>query len=454
MHRHQLHRYTTRMLGVAALLALGSSAARADVRCGAQLQNDPCMEQNPVCPAAPQPLGLAAGSWPVYQHDAQHTGTTTELGPTCGSELWSRKLKGKVLSPLALAEPAPGQSEVLFVPAAKYPVCALDPDTGQELWCGTNELGKLVDRSSPAIGNGSMLYVGTRDNDLWAIDIPPASSSQGTVAWRQKVCTDGDITTPPLIGPDGLVYMGSDSLGGGTLVAMCPGPARQVKWCHNPIGGGVRNMSPALSPAGDKLYVVIAKSALAAYQPQTGQELWRIELEPRRGRVQRTPNYSPVVDPVTGRVFVGLDSGVWAVDTELDPVTNQERPVATLFHATSPAREKMLAPPALDRARDRLVFIAARGAQASLYAVGLDGTLQWKRSLPRGKPRNNPPVVDGAGRIYVTARKALLGLTPTGDTMWQVESRAPLASSPIIAGGRLYIGSANATVLAIGGCAP
>ena len=50
---------------------------------------------------------------------------------------------------------------------------------------------------------------------------------------------------------DGIVYMGSDSLGAGTLMAMCPGPTRQPKWCINPLGGGIRNASPALSTAGD-----------------------------------------------------------------------------------------------------------------------------------------------------------------------------------------------------------
>ena len=80
---------------------------------------------------------------------------------------------------------------------------ALNAADGTAYWCDTDNQGKLADRSSPAIGNGGLGYIGTRDNDLWAIDLPPFGGANATVAWREKVCTDGDITAPPVIGNDG-----------------------------------------------------------------------------------------------------------------------------------------------------------------------------------------------------------------------------------------------------------
>jgi outer membrane protein assembly factor BamB len=433
---------------------IASAGWAAEPRCSLALQKNVCLEATGTCPAAPPTVGLAAGSWPVFQQNAQHTGVTTQHGPACGNVAWTRKLAGKIFSAAALAEPAPGQPEILFVPAAKYPVCGLDPQTGAVLWCGTDDQGRLVDRSSPVIGNGTSLYVGTRDNDLWAIDLPSGSGEAGTVAWRQKICTDGDVTMPPAIGQDGMIYMGSDSLGAGTIMAMCPGPTREVRWCHNPMGGGFRNASPALNAAGDRLYVTVGRTTLIAYQPQTGDELWRIDLEPRRGGVGRTANYSPVVDPITGRVYVGLSKGLWAVDTVIDPETSRETPVATLLFATGPTRERLTAPPVLDRARNRILFGATRGSKPTLYAISLDGSLLWKRSdLPRGRFENNPPVVDGNGRIYLTLRKAILGLAPNGNPLWQVNSpTATFVASPIVANGMLYVGSTNSTVYAVGGC--
>jgi len=443
-----------RRIALAALaVAVPSTSAReagAAPRCEISLQNDVCMEANPVCPAVASPLGVSPGSWPVFQGNVQHTGQSTFAGPTCADSVWSQRLAGRILSSAVLAPGNPGETETLFVPVGKAPVCAIDPASGAIRWCDTDEQGKRADRSSPVVGNGDFTYIGTRDNDLWAIDIPPLGSPNATVAWRQKVCTDGDITVPPIIGADGLVYMASDSLGAGTLMAMCPGPARQPKWCVNPVGGGIRNASPALSPTGDQLYVVIGGGALGAFHPQTGAELWRVQLEPRTS-IGRNSNLAPVVDPNTGRIYVGLKQGLWAVDP---PVTPGGTPTVTLFLDTRGSRERFEAPSALDLVHGRVVVGASRGQVSTLYAIGLDGQVVWQRSnLGRGKFQNNPPVVDAQGKIYLTLDKSLFAFNADGSTLWRRDFAARFPASPILGDGRLYVGTTDGTMHAIGGCA-
>ena len=436
---------------VAAVVLAASHVQAAPPRCAIDLQNNVCLEANPVCPAVSSPVGVNAGDWPAFQGNVQHTGQSAFDGPTCSDSIWSTRLVGRILSSPVLAEGNPGEPQTLFVPVGKAPVCAIDPATGTVRWCETDNEGKRADRSSPVVGNGDFTYIGTRDNDMWAIQIPPIGGFPGHVAWRQKVCTDGDITVPPIIGADGLVYMASDSLGAGTIMAMCPGPTRQVKWCINPVGGGIRNASPALSPAGDALYMTIAGGTLGAYQPQTGAVLWQASLEPE-GRVGRNSNLAPVVDPNTGRIYVGLRQGLWAVDP---PTTPGGTPTVTRFLDTRGARQRLEAPAALDLAHGRVIVGASHGPASTLYALDTAGNVLWQRSdLGRGKFQNNPPVVDAAGRIYLTLDKSLIALKPDGTNLWRREFPSRLPSSPILANGRVYVGTTNGQVYAIGDCAP
>jgi len=444
-----------RLLLAASVALLGTAGvADADTRCGIELQNDVCLEANPLCPGTAATLGPNPGSWTGFQRDPQHTGRSPFPGPACNNVVWTTKLKGKILAAPTLAEPAEGEPESLYVPVGKIPICALNPDTGATRWCGTNELGKIPDRSSPVVGNGNLLYVGTRDNDLWAIDAMGVNGQQATVAWRQKVCTDGDVTTPPTIGYDGIVYMGSDSLGAGTLMAMCPGTSRQLKWCKNPVGGGgVRNTSPALSLNGERLYVAIGAGALGAFDPEFGTELWRVQFEPPGG-VGRAPNYSPVVHPLGGIIYIGTNKGIWAIEHQIDPETGKDVAAARLLFDMTPRRQRVYSPPALDYTRDTLVFGASRGNISTLYAIDLDGNLRWERPLPRGRFRNNPPVIDSDGRIYVALSRTLYAFGPDGTPLWELAGRSFYESSPILASGRLYAAQVNGTVLAVGDCAP
>jgi outer membrane protein assembly factor BamB len=455
VHRHASRRRRSAPRLLAALLAalaLASADARADTRCGIALQNDVCLEANPLCPGSTRPLGPNPGSWPTFQRDAQHTGWSPVAGPTCGNVIWSTKLRGSILSSATLAQPTAGDPETLYVPVGKAPICALEPSNGSVKWCSTTDLGKLPDRSSPAVGNGSLIYVGTRDNDLWAIDATSASSGTASVAWRQKVCTDGDVTTPPTIGYDGIVYMGSDSLGAGTLMAMCPGDQRQLKWCKNPVGGGgIRNASPALSLNGEHLYVTLGAHSLAAFDPEFGVELWRVQFEPAGG-VGRAPNYSPVVHPLTGLVYLGTNKGIWEIEHHVDPETSHESASARLLFDMTPYRERVYSPPALDPLRNVIVFGASRGNASTLYAIGVDGTLKWRKPMPRGRFRNNPAVTDVDGRIYVAFGKGVHAFDENGTALWTTPHKRGFSASPILAAGRLYAGTTDGTMMAIGDC--
>jgi outer membrane protein assembly factor BamB len=436
----------SRVLAALAMSVAVATVAGADTRCGTALQNDVCLEATGTCPAFGSP-GPANSPWPLFQQNVQHTGKSPVAGPTCSKQIWQQKIRGKILSTPAIAEDG-----TLYVASAKNPICALNPANGAVYYCGTDNIGKLPDYSAPAIGNADFLYVGTRDNDLWAIDLPPTNATEAPVAWRQKVCTDGDITTSPAIGSDGIVYMGSDSLGGGTIMAMCPGSTRQIKWCINPLGGGIRDVSPALDTTDSTLYVTYNGTTVLGLDAETGVQQWKVELETQVNGV-RGSNYTPVVDPTTGKIYVGLDHGLYVVTP---PASLPGTATSQLLYPTySLARQSMYSPPALDTANGTIFFMAAQGQRPTFYATDFNGNLKWKKDdtvIGRGRGRNTPPVIDANGNVYFVTKKQLFAFDKNGNQLFMIATPRQFESAPILASGRLYVGSVDGTVTAIGDC--
>lgn len=441
------------LLSLVPLLPPVARGAHAALRCSNELQVDVCLEADGTCPAFSGTPGPVDAEWANFQRDPQHTGKSALRGPTCDRVLWQSKVRGPVLSQPAVGRPLPAESDgVLYVASAKYPVCAFSPRDGSQLWCATENRGKLPDRSAPALGNDDSIYVGTRDNDMWNMKLPATTPGVAPeILWRQKVCTDGDISTSPVVSPEGLVYMGSDSLSAGTIMAMCPGPERHVKWCHNPVGDGIKNVSPALDPTGTRLYVSAGGRDLIAYDASTGEEKWRVRMEERRNGL-RGANYSPVVNPSTGRIYFGGDEGVIAVDPIVAPGSGAESAAVSIL-ATPDKGEILTSPPAIDVANGRIYFGAARGFNGALYAADLaTGARVWRIEVPKSQMRNRPPVIDGDGNVFYVGRYTIHGLRPDGTEMWRVDTGDDFQSAPVLARARLYAATRQGKLFAIGGC--
>jgi outer membrane protein assembly factor BamB len=85
----------------------------------------------------------------------------------------------------------------------------------------------------------------------------------------------------------------------------------------------------------------------------------------------------------------------------------------------------------------------------------LNGTLKWKKdylAIGRGRARNTPPVIDANGNIYVVVKKALLAFDKNGNQLFSMTTPRQFQSAPILGNGRLYVGSVDGYVSAIGDC--
>ncbi len=120
--------------------------------------------------------GSSGEDWPTFRHDPGRSGAvTTTVPPTGLKRTWSAQLGGR----LSTAVVADGK---LFVASIDtHSVCALDADTGQQLWNYT--AGGRID-SPPTIWHGRALF-GSADGHVYCV-----SAHDGQLMWRYRVAPE------------------------------------------------------------------------------------------------------------------------------------------------------------------------------------------------------------------------------------------------------------------------
>lgn len=387
----------------------------------------------------PAAAGLANSAWPMFQHDAQHSGRTDVNGPqTLPTVAWYAKTRSRLRASVAVDD-----ENRVFVPNGKNPLSAFDATTGIELWESSNHKGGHADRSSPAVNDVGVVYQGARDNDLWAVD-----TATGAVNWRYHVPHDGDVTTPPTVADDGSIYMGSEALGAGYFYRMTPAglPAWTVPGAggnveedgHIVLRGSFKNASPCLSHDNSVAFVSIKTDAIAV-DTATGAELWRVWLA-KKGFGSRHPNYAPTLSNDGSQVYFQSREGLYALD-----VTDG----STIWLFTPPEKQELKSAAAIGA--DGTIYIgASKKKNSHLYALDpIDGSVKWRHFMGvKGKFSNNQAAVGADGKIYVGLGKTVIALNPggdgfgNGDLVWQMPLPGKIDAGVVIGGpGVLYVGA-------------
>ena len=389
---------------------------------------------------------LADSPWPMFQHDAQHSGRSSANGPQGPNPkiAWYAKTRSRLQAAVSVAPDL-----TIIAPNGKNPLSAFDHDTGDELWSSTRHSGGHADRSQPAINKWGRVWQGARDNDFWNVEV-----ATGDVNCRYSIPADGDVTTPLTIGPDNGVYGGSEALGLGWLYKMngdctpawtvggdVEGDPARPEDAHVRLSGSLKNASPALSPNGDTVFASIKTQAIALASA-TGQILWRVDIS-NRGFGSRHPNYAPVVSADGNSVYFGSKDGLWA----LDPHTG-----AAQWLFTPPNREEIKSAPAL-AADGTIYFGASKKRSSHFYALDpSDGSVRWKHRVTyRGAFNNNQAAVGADGRIYAVVGKDVFCLDPAGDgqgggrVLWHLKLPGKILSGAVLGGnGSLLVGAGKA----------
>ncbi len=297
--------------------------------------------------------------------------------------------------------------------------------------------------SSPAL-SGDSLFVGCDDNKLYALD--PAS---GAVKWEFK--TGGPVASSPAV-TEGLVYIGSYD---GAFYAI-DAATGQERWKFA-TGGERRFSAPHLhgaSPAaevmpdpfdfylsspvlsGGTVYFGSGDHKIYALDARTGARKWEFATD-------QVVHGSPAV--ADGVLYAGSwDSRVYA----LDAATGREK---WRFQAGTDDKihnqEGFQSSPAVSGG---LVYIGCRDSK--LYALDAKtGHQVWAYDNKGSWVIGSPAIKDGTV-YFATADTGLFHAVDarTGAEKFSVSSNHwPHFSSPVVAGGLVYVGSHQGRMLAI-----
>ncbi len=226
---------------------------------------------------APSPGGGALAAGNMFQYDAQHSGRSAYVGPQSSTIRCRFSLGGK-----GAGSPVFGSDGTIYIPSGTREadtlvgyLYAVNPDCTQK-W--VYQLPGPPSATAPAIASDGTIYVHTNggEGNVVAIERLTAITAQGALKWEFKFnggagIVAGSVQSSPAIGSDGIIYVGSKDT---YLYAL--NPDGSIKWAVSPTISSI-DSSPAIGPGGD-IYVMDATCALFAFAAADGRQLWSYQL--------------------------------------------------------------------------------------------------------------------------------------------------------------------------------
>jgi len=299
---------------------------------------------------------------------------------------------------------------------------SLNPDGGTRWF---HDTGSAEVRAGGTIGADDSIVSASTDGTIFSLD------KDGGLNWSINV---GQIVSdPPLIGPDGTVFIGDqhgdffafDAIDGGT------------RWSYHPIGaGGAIFGGPTPSPR--RLRARVRLGIDCTLRPDGGQ-----------APTGFGPGMNSIVqDPVT----IGPDNVVWfgTEDGYLWATSQVGTILLEVPYASSGLSHFFNAPAA---GFDDRVFFSAPGNSSSnldhvIYSAKSDGGAATFHVFDAGVQAQL--AIDGAGNVYAVAGNALYQLGPDGGQRWAYALDNTVQTGIAFgADGTIYVGTVGGTIYAI-----
>jgi outer membrane protein assembly factor BamB/tetratricopeptide (TPR) repeat protein len=319
----------------------------------------------------------------------------TLFSQTPGTKKWEYLTGSYIYS-----SPAIGAEGIIYVGSNDYKLYAINPD-GTKKW---EFLTGGYIYSSPAIGSDGTIYVGSYDKKLYAVN------PDGTKKW--EYLTGGYIYSSPTIGSDGTIYVGSYDY---KLYAINPDGTKKWEFL---TGSYIYYSSPAIGPDGT-IYVGSYDYKLYAINPN-GTKKWEY----------LTGSYiysSPAIGD-DGTIYVGsYDKKLYAIKP--DGIKKWEYVTGGYVYSS----------PAIDA--DGTIYVGSYDYK--LYAINAGGTKKWE-FLTGGYLYYSSPAIGADGTIYIGSYdRKLYAINTDGTKKWEYLTGGILNySSPAIGtDGTIYVGS-------------
>lgn len=243
-------------------------------------------------PGRDQAAQANPGDWPMYMHDAAHTGRTSASAFTArplylqwayafgerveveaqpvmtGGVIYQGAMNGEMHAINALtgqkiwiaqaggpiAHTAAVSGGRVYYGSLDGSVYALEASTGGKAWSFATG-GPVV--SAPAVVDG-VVYIGSDDGSLYALD-----AATGAKVW--SFATGGPVVSSPAV-RDGRVYFGSEDLKARAVDAS----SGAIIWETQLYGQGMHNTYPVLSDDGQVAIFQTVKPGATSYVPVEG----------------------------------------------------------------------------------------------------------------------------------------------------------------------------------------
>ena len=169
---------------------------------------------------------LAASPWPMYHHDLRHTGlSTVDTSANQGTLKWKFATGASLDS-----SPAVGADGTIYIGSEDNNLYALNPNGRHRLkWKfaapGASTYGGVY--SSPAVGADGTIYVGA---GVYVYALNPNGTQRHRMKW--KFAIGYNEMASPVVGADGTIYVGSSD---NNLYALNPNGI--LKWKFAEAGG-------------------------------------------------------------------------------------------------------------------------------------------------------------------------------------------------------------------------